>query len=57
MLSMPFPWFTMKSSPEKSEALKRECAIKKLTKKEKEALVKTFAAGSLPLSACKAKNP
>ena len=43
--------------PGKSEALKRECAIKKLTKKEKEALVKTFAAGSLPLSACKAKNP
>ena len=43
--------------PGKSEALKRECAIKKLTKKEKEALVKTFAAGSLPLSACKTKNP
>ena len=39
--------------PGKSEALKRECAIKKLTKKEKEALVKTFAAGSLPLPADK----
>ena len=37
--------------PGKSEALKRECAIKKLTKKEKEALVKTFC-GWLPTPFC-----
>lgn len=42
--------------PGKREALKRECAIKKLTKKEKEALVKAFAAGPLSLSAREAKK-
>ena len=34
--------------PGKSEALKRECAIKKLTKKEKEALVKTLRLAPYP---------
>lgn len=43
--------------PGKSEALKRECAIKKLTKKEKEALVKTFAAGSLPFLLARQRTP